>query len=315
MATAPHLPIQLAAVGAVMCVVGCVVLWTPAAFPLVTPPPTTAITFSKLGSYGRLGNQLFQMASVVGMARARGWRAVFPSLPHLEEAFELTGIARIARTEHVPAPTAIHGERAPTALECPRGGDGWVVDAQGPRGQVVDCRGYFQHQGYFGHVADEIRAAFRVRADIRARVAPLIGTRTVGVHVRRGDYQDLLPASYYAEAAAALVDPADPDVLVCSDDIAWCRGHLKFPKRWRVTWSPLTRDVEDFAALAACPALVMSNSSFSWWAAWLGEHPGGVIMPWPWFGSADAWKHAEAPTWNNPAALQDPRWTVWHVRR
>jgi hypothetical protein len=305
--------VQLMAVCAVMGVAGCATLWTPALAPIFLAR-TTTITFSKLGSYGRLGNQLFQIASVVGMARAMGWRAVFPTVPtDLEETVALSGICRAPLD--LPVNVTIHGERGPTTLEMPCGP---ADECGSSTGRVVDCRGYFQHQGYFAHVADvadEIRAAFRIRPSLQARVAPHIGQSTVGVHVRRGDYEDVLPAGYYEAAAAALVDAADPHVLVCSDDIAWCRKHLQMPRGWRVTWSPWTRDIEDFAALTACPAMVMSNSSFSWWAAWLGAHPRGVIMPWPWFGSAKAWKHADATSWNDPAALQDPRWRVWTVRR
>ena len=56
--------------------------------------PHAVLTFSMLGEYGRLGNQLFQIASVYGMAKALGVPAVFPSRPNLEDAFQLTGITR-----------------------------------------------------------------------------------------------------------------------------------------------------------------------------------------------------------------------------
>src|SRR5512146_3125510 len=36
------------------------------------------ISFSRLGSHGRLGNQLFQIASTIGIAERAGAEAVFP---------------------------------------------------------------------------------------------------------------------------------------------------------------------------------------------------------------------------------------------
>ena len=37
------------------------------------------ISFSQLGKHGRLGNQLFQIASTLGMAEKYGAEVVFPS--------------------------------------------------------------------------------------------------------------------------------------------------------------------------------------------------------------------------------------------
>ena len=265
--------------------------------------PQATLTFSMLGRYGRFGNQLFQVASVYGMSKTLGIPAVFPRLPELEEAFELTGIAR--RSEPIQHTRTFHVED-PTRLAMP----------SPPFQGTIDCRGYFQHQDYFRHVASDIRAAFRLRDPIRRAVAHLVTPHTVGVHVRRGDYEDVLPASYYRDAVTALIDGAkSAHVLVCSDDIAWCRKHLRLDPRWTVTWSPWTRAIDDFATLVACPALVMSNSTFSWWAAWLGDHPRGVIMPWPWFGSGDAWKNEDALSWNREDALANPSWTQWTVER
>jgi len=45
------------------------------------------ISFSMLGSHGRLGNQLFEVASTLGMAERYGARAAFPEWKY-EEYFE-----------------------------------------------------------------------------------------------------------------------------------------------------------------------------------------------------------------------------------
>ena len=272
--------------------------------------PSAVLTFSKLGGYGRLGNQLFQIASVYGMAKTLGVPALFPSIPpNLEEAFQLTGIAR-GQPSPSQEPTRIHYVEHPTALVYPTG----------PLTGVIDCRGYFQHQDYFRHAASDIRTAFRARPHMLEKVAPLVTPHTIGIHIRRGDYKDVLPPTYYRDAVAHIRGRRDLDgsrttVLVCSDDVEWCRGALDLDPEWDVTWSPLGRDVDDLVALMRCPGLVMSNSTFSWWAAWLGDHPLGVVMPWPWFGSADAWDNVDAPSWNVPAALVHPSWTVWKVPR
>lgn len=122
------------------------------------------------------------------------------------------------------------------------------------------------------------------------------------------------------------------DVIVVSDDIAWCQGHLKLRRprgatgnftvrfsdfkntkarrAWaRINWPPLTSACRhsceretpavrallapyprqlDFALLATAPRLIISNSTYSWWAAWLRAAFGSaegrrIVMPWPFF--------------------------------
>jgi hypothetical protein len=40
-------------------------------------------------------------------------------------------------------------------------------------------------------------------------------------------------------------------------------------------------DTRDFVELASSPNIIISNSTFGWWAAWLGE--GNVVAPKQWF--------------------------------
>jgi hypothetical protein len=42
--------------------------------------------------------------------------------------------------------------------------------------------------------------------------------------------------------------------------------------------------LDEMLLMSRAPALVTANSSFSWWAAWLGDRPGRpVVAPRPWF--------------------------------
>lgn len=268
--------------------------------------PRHTYTFSKLGHYGRLGNQLFQIASICGMAHANGDGAVFPKLKDIEDAFELDGIKR---SSSIPESfDYVHDESAPTAHAT-------VMrhNLKHQKSCLVDFRGYFQHQGYFKDIEQDIRKAFRFKQHLIHKVQKIIKPISIGVHCRRGDYEDLLDPSYFRDAVHILKTPGTKaHIIVCSDDIEWCKENLEFDEGDEVTFSPFTKPTEDMALLASCPGMVMSNSTFSWWSAWLGDHPLGVVAPWPWFGSTEAWKHEDALKWNDLSALIHPEWTVLH---
>ena len=74
----------------------------------------------------------------------------------------------------------------------------------------------------------------------------------------------------------------DKQYLVLSDDIVWCKkkfvgSNFHFPDRE----SPVT----DLYLQSLCTHNIISNSSYSWWGAWLNQNPQKiVIVPKTWFG-------------------------------
>ncbi|WP_442545953.1 alpha-1,2-fucosyltransferase [Arthrobacter sp. KN11-1C] len=121
-----------------------------------------------------------------------------------------------------------------------------------------------------------------------AAIMPQIVPATVGIHVRRGDYVGndlLLSPEYYRGALNELfakheLDPVKTRVVVFSDDPEWCESSLSFDVP--VDFSPPRDTKEDFAALLASEYLVLSRSTFSWWAGVLPARPErNVISPFP----------------------------------
>lgn len=164
-------------------------------------------------------------------------------------------------------------------------------------------RGYFQSWRYFADVSVQIgREVFPERprsfavADLCDEVESL---NSIAVHIRRGDYVDsevasrhhgtCSPGYYKAAIDAAGTGDAAARCYVFSDDPAWCREHLDLGSP--TTWvSEISRGaaLDDFAVMARCRHFVVANSSFSWWAAWLGRHPDKrVCAPARWFQAVD----------------------------
>jgi hypothetical protein len=167
---------------------------------------------------------------------------------------------------------------------------------------VALCIGYWQSPKYFDAISEDVRAELTPAINSAGKVYRILdATRSsarIAVHVRRGDYAMLpevrafhgLPqVAYYQRAVNALIEAsAGPwSVIVLSDDPAWCERELHFP----VTTIHAEIDGslaphEALALMSRCQHHVISNSSFSWWGAWLAtSHGQEVLYPQRWIRS------------------------------
>lgn len=260
-------------------------------------------TFSQLGKYGNLGNQLFQIAATVGQAILNKQSATFPAWPHSQYFKD-------------PVPTGLdittckfQKYQEPCFAYQPV-----TVSAN----VNVDIFGYFQSWKYFSHVEDYIRKCFCPSDDLVASSLQLYpqvleNSDTCSIHVRRGDYValvkgeyvDLAPSSYY-QRAMQLCDSGKTQFFVFSDDINWCRTNLRHA---RLTYVNTQDKMKDFVLMSLCRQNIIANSSFSWWAAWLNPNKSHrVIAPrhTQWFSGSQknidashmlppAWEQIDAP--------------------
>jgi hypothetical protein len=146
-----------------------------------------------------------------------------------------------------------------------------------PKIEGATYRGYFQSEKFMN--VKLIRRLFEWNPAI---CVPVIEPGTCFVHVRRGDYlsypdvHPVQPESYYHFAVKRL---APSCVLIFSDDPAWCVERLKFDVPHEVVLMP---DYMTLVMMSQCSSAVISNSTFSWWGAWLADCP--TVAPINWFG-------------------------------
>ncbi len=245
---------------------------TTGAHPAVTEEsPVPFVTFRHLGQVGRFGNQLFQIAATIGAARRNGCAVGFGAWPY-EPLF----------AGRLPHPPGSLPETVP------------LMETSfffRPIEVRESCHliGFFQSEKYFAHCAAEIRSLFApnagIRGDLAARYGGMLAQDTCSIHVRRADYltqpffTQLWATDYYEKATASF--GADVRFVVFSDDIAWCRMHFQGQ---RFTFIEGQSASDDFFLMSACAHHIIANSSFSWWAAWLGANPAKrVTAPWNWF--------------------------------
>jgi len=176
-----------------------------------------------------------------------------------------------------------------------------------------DCMlfGYFQTPLYFESIAAELRTelnelfrgAFQIGFghDTRSPVAraswpqSLIHTlaeeSSVAVHVRRGDYLHHLAFavcdnSYYHHSMHEMRSRLPKArFFIFSDDPDWCRNEFRHADVVVVdSGVSAGNPLHDLHLMSLASHHIIANSSYSWWAAWLGDKPDQqVIMPDRWY--------------------------------
>jgi len=171
--------------------------------------------------------------------------------------------------------------------------DASILDA--PNGSRL--RGYFQSWRYFPSVADLIRAEMRQLLEPSewfARTSAYLSHihPWTAVHIRRGNYVDIpsmgIAKLDYYERALGLLDKLEgrTNRIIFSDSPDLVRSTLdrNFLNSVEILESPAeVRPIEILLLMSFADHMVTANSTFSWWAAWLGERSGRrVICPRPW---------------------------------
>jgi hypothetical protein len=161
----------------------------------------------------------------------------------------------------------------------------------------VFLQGYWQDERYFEDIADLLRNEIAIPATGQDQdFADLDWPATVGIHFRRIDYDHLLPVEYYRSCIETIEqDTPGQTYLAIGDDQDFIRNNAPaiFPDTAKVIIPDQPADqLEDFNRLLRCGRLIIANSSFSWWAAWLNNCPDKQVWaPRNWGYMARASRH------------------------
>lgn len=130
--------------------------------------------------------------------------------------------------------------------------------------------------------------------DINAKYIEAMETEnSVGIHIRRGDYlkcPDFMGISdldYYERAIKEIQkDGLSHTYYIFSNDTKWCAKHIiplcKDGNVVLVTNNIGKNSVWDMFLMSHCKDLIIANSSFSWWGAFLNQRGGKVVAPKKW---------------------------------
>lgn len=228
------------------------------------------ITFSRLGSFGRLGNQLFQIAAVLGLAKNNNTNAKFNKWeyskyfknPIDDSGIDSSRFVKYSEKEFCYSPIPFLGD--------------------------MDLVGYFQSDKYFSHCVDDILKHFEFVDSLDdGSIDP--DTETCSIHIRRGDYVNLvgyhplMGMEYYSKAIDSMRAKGSKKFYFFSDDIRWCKENFGLTDEY--VYIEGNQDIKDLFLMSKCKNNIIANSSFSWWGAWLNRNGSKrVIAPSIWFG-------------------------------
>jgi Glycosyl transferase family 11 len=164
--------------------------------------------------------------------------------------------------------------------------------------------GWWQDERYFGEIRatllEEIELSDPLTGSGADWLRQIRNSVSVSLHVRRGDYvtnpattkfHGVLGVPYYEAAVdrlAELTRRRDLELFVFSNDIEWCKRHLGLPYPATFVESGGS-GADDMRLMKHCRHHIVANSSFSWWGAWLSDHPEKVVIaPKNWFSDAQA---------------------------
>jgi len=163
--------------------------------------------------------------------------------------------------------------------------------------------GGWQHISYIMRNKRHLKKCFQYNIN-NSLVKDLILTlsaNSVGIHVRRGDYvnnliHETIGIKYFLDAIKYIRDKVkEQRFFIVSDDINWCKMNLIIENCTYIDFSK--NEFEDFEVLKNCHHKIISNSSFSWWAAFLGEENSSItICPKMWTNKTES-NSLQLPNW------------------
>ena len=286
------------------------------------------IGYDRLGTNGRLGNQMFQYASLRGIAANNNLEFCIPpeDTPNyanygLFECFKLPNVKHTGLIGQAPtgfAPT-------PGSLDEP----GFEFDEQlfNNCPDNVNIDGYRQTEKYFKHIEESIREDYQFNDEIYAPCKEYMDQfngEIALLHIRRGDNigrPDWYPIPI-VEHYEYLLDKyfENKPILICSDDLDWVKEQPLFKddrfhlSETRVYYPDQVLNGKgemetslvpyyDLCMMTLCNGGIIANSSLSWWGAWLQkDRTNPVIAQDPWFG--------EKLSFNNLKDLIPEEWIV-----
>jgi hypothetical protein len=155
--------------------------------------------------------------------------------------------------------------------------------------------GYFQSERYFMDHRDILIKEFSNRncfspASKEIYENILRDVDSLSLHIRRGDnaYNKSsmkvfgMPAnSYYTEAIERVIRETKKslhNLYIFSDDIDWVRKNIKISLPTTYVSRDGMEAWEELLMMSRCKNNIISNSTFSWWAAWLNQNDRKVVI-------------------------------------
>ncbi|XP_046343542.2 galactoside 2-alpha-L-fucosyltransferase SEC1-like [Haliotis rufescens] len=218
--------------------------------------------------YGRLGNNMFEYASLLGIAARTRKQPLVPNSNPLSKLFNISFIGDVSNKSWTHLTERQYGTFDCKLFTLPGGN--------------VEISRYLQSWKYFHSIRSSIRKEFiftQKYIDLSSQcfqkhTIQYKNRTVIGIHVRRTDMASggtrgylAAPLSYIQKAIAHMKTKFhNPVFLIATDDKIWCRANVVSTD---IILMDNTDPFLDFATLTLCDHMIMTVGTFGWWAAWL----------------------------------------------
>lgn len=273
---------------------------------------------------GGLGNQLFTYARLALHARDHALELkidgsiserVLGGAPDLFD-FRLNGEERVRLSDYSAIKVQIEKifwKSGPVRKITKRHQDG-LLGNQNSLSKVKNgwkVRGFFQDfrvvEKFLEQFGSDPLFLIHESRELQQRTLEVRKIKSLAIHMRRGDYLNhkdtfgVLDDNYYLSALEAMLNITKLEKIYIFSDSP--ESVISFQKRLKLDSEIISpsdlKPSETLVLMSRCAAIIISNSTFSFWAAMLASH-NEVIYPDPWFKSSDEWlnsAHFKNPNW------------------
>ncbi len=240
---------------------------------------------------GRIGNHLFQIATAATLAKKHNTQ--FAAVCH--ENYILPEPDNCTVYEYIQQYKNTFFKDITILTQAPK--DIKPFKQEGALYKPIDycdniyLSGTFESEKYFD--PEIVRKQFQIPPEIKENLmhhyGSILAKGVTSINVRRGNLlhipheYNVASLKFFKEAIGHI--GTDTHFLFISDDINWCKQHFKGSNFHFADKDP--SPLNDLFLQALCKNNIISNSTFSWWGAWLNDNPKKIVVaPTPWFGKA-----------------------------
>ena len=164
--------------------------------------------------------------------------------------------------------------------------------------RVIILNGYWQRANYYVDNINEVRKLFTFPAvPIQHKIIDFKpGKKYIAMHIRRGDYvpqsgvdsiHSVCDIDWYKRSLHHMVAKVgEAKVIIFTDDEKWVKANFTSQDHdIFIVPNDSARDSwVDLYYMSLCDHFIISNSSFSWWSAFIGQKSGSIVVaPKYWF--------------------------------
>ncbi len=202
------------------------------------------------------------------------------SYKYKKEFIERAILNKVRKRKAIGFSTKIYKEKSPTVFEKT------VFDIQ----KSTYFKGNWQSEKYFSDYRTDLLKMFTPKEErnimVRNICNEMKNCNSVAVHIRRGDYVKIgcqLNMDYYDQSISIMKSKYPKEKLILyvfSDDVNFCKKYFSRKRELagkgiELCYPQYESDnytLDDLFLMSHCKHIIMANSSYSWWAAWLNQN-------------------------------------------